>query len=295
MNQLTIVIVTFNSAQIIASCLEKINNYNVIVVDNASSDQTCLIIKKNFPNVKLIENGKNIGYGRGNNLALKQVQTDYALILNPDAFIFAKDIDIIINELNLNKQIAIAAPLLLNQYPHNNQQINDQLTVANKNLISQHQGFSYNFLAVKYIIGAVVFLRMAVFRQIGFFDEKIFLYYEDDEITHRAIVNGYLAVIFPQAFAYHIGNGSSGSSLRILYKRFWHRALSKFYWKEKQKSKNKAIFSAIKMACSFLLRAMFFVLLFRQKAVVKNAGSFMGTMAYLFRLTAFDKNDNARG
>ena len=108
---------------------------------------------------------------------------------------------------------------------------------------------------------------MSIFHKIGFFDEKIFLYYEDDEISYRVVKNKYKVAIFPEIFGYHIGSGSSGKSLRSLYRRFWHRALSKF----------------------------FYVILFNKKKIVQNLASLCGTIAYLARLTAFDKNDNPRG
>ena len=90
---LTIVIVTFNSSEIIKQSLENIdcNKYLLIIVDNASTDNTVAVIESNFPSLKIIKNNKNIGYGRANNIALRQVETEFAMILNPDAFIFEKE------------------------------------------------------------------------------------------------------------------------------------------------------------------------------------------------------------
>ncbi len=65
----------------------------VLLVDNASSDNTIQIVADNFPQVKIIKLDKNIGYGRANNVALRQVETEFALILNPDAFILENDIE----------------------------------------------------------------------------------------------------------------------------------------------------------------------------------------------------------
>jgi N-acetylglucosaminyl-diphospho-decaprenol L-rhamnosyltransferase len=292
-SELTIIITTFNSSNVISSCLEKVDfqKYKVIIVDNNSTDNTVSLIKENFPLTKIIANQKNIGYGRANNIALRQTKTKYALILNPDAFIFSVDIENILKEMDQNQKIALSGPLLLNYYPYQEQDERQELDVIKKNTIS----IDNNFIYVKYIIGAIMFLNMSIFRKIGFFDEKIFLYYEDDEISYRVIKNGYVIAILPKIFGYHIGSASSGTSLRSLYKRFWHRALSKFYWKEKQKGKEKAVISAIKICLSFFSRMIFYIILCNKVKSIENFASFMGTLAYLFRYTAFDKNDNPRG
>lgn len=292
-SQLSIIITTFNSSNIILSCLEKIDfqKYTTIVVDNNSTDQTVSLVKNNFPFVKIIVNKNNIGYGRANNIGLKSIVTDYALVLNPDAFIFSVDIEKILKVMQQNQQIALAGPLLLNYYPYQEQDAQKELAIVKSNAIE----FEENFINVKYIIGAILFFNMSIFHKIGFFDEKIFLYYEDDEISYRVVKNKYKVAIFPEIFGYHIGSGSSGKSLRSLYRRFWHRALSKFYWKERQKGKKKAMFSAIKLSFSFFVQTFFYVILFNKKKIVQNLASLCGTMAYLARLTAFDKNDNPRG
>jgi len=289
---LTIVIVTFNSSEIIKQSLENIdcNKYSVIIVDNASTDNTVAVIESNFPSLKIIKNSKNIGYGRANNIALRQVETEFAMILNPDAFIFEKEINFIISSLQDAKEVAIGAPLLLNSYPPNELDISKQNSVVKSNLIEE----TNQYMSVKYIIGAILFLRMSAFKKIGFFDEDIFLYYEDDEICFRALKSGYKLAIFNAVFGFHLGSGSSSYNSRVVYKRFWHRALSKLYWKEKSKSKFVAFKSAIRLSVSFLFKAIFYSLIFKKYDAVKNFASFCGSFAFILRLKSFDKNDNSR-
>ena len=291
--QLTFIITTYNSAGVIDNCLNKINfnNYEAIVVDNNSSDKTTEIIIEKYPLVNLIKNKKNHGYGRANNIGLRSTTTPYALILNPDAFIFESDLEKLIAMMDKNSEIGIGAPVLLNFYPLREDDRLQEIAVINNNLIKDFGDFK----AVKYIIGACEILRMDLFKKIGFFDEKIFLYYEDDEICHRTILNNKICAVCVDALAYHIGQGSSGTNLRGIYRRFWHRALSKFYWKEKQKGFFNAYFSAIKLSLSFLLKIIFHGVIFNSKKFFQNLGSLNGTLSYLIRLSAFDKNDNPRG
>ena len=291
--KLTFIITTFNSAEVIDACLNKINfsNYEVIVIDNNSNDKTTEIVSQKYPLVTLIKNKKNYGYGRANNIGLRATTTPYALILNPDAFIFEEDLEKLIAMMDQNSEIAIGAPLLLNSYPLSENNRLEQIKIVNNNLIKDFGDFK----AVKYIIGACEILRMDFFQKIGFFDEKIFLYYEDDEICHRTILNNKICAICVDALAYHIGQGSSGTNLRGIYRRFWHRALSKFYWKEKQKGFFNAYFSAIKLSFSFFGQAIFYGINYDSKKFSQNLGSLNGTLSYLARLSAFDKNDNPRG
>ncbi len=291
--QLTYIITTYNSASVIDNCLNKINfnNYEVIVIDNNSSDTTTEIVSKNYPLVNLIKNKKNYGYGRANNIGLRATTTPYALILNPDAFIFESDLEKIIVSMDKNPEIAIGAPVLLNFYPLQQDDLLQEIANVNDNLIKDFGDFK----AVKYIIGACEILRMDFFKKIGFFDEKIFLYYEDDEICHRTILNNKICAICVDALAYHIGQGSSGTNLRGIYRRFWHRALSKFYWKEKQKGFFNAYFSALKLSFSFLMQTIIYAIILDFKKLFQNLGSLNGTLSYLIRLSAFDKNDNPRG
>ena len=94
-NNLTIIIVTYNSEAIINNCLTNISfdKNEVFIVDNNSSDKTLEIVANNFPSVKIIKNNNNIGFGRANNIALAQTKNDFALILNVDAQITQEDIE----------------------------------------------------------------------------------------------------------------------------------------------------------------------------------------------------------
>ncbi len=292
-NKVTIIITTFNSSNIIRFCLNKINltKYNVIIVDNASTDNTVNIIKSNFQEVEVVQNKKNIGYGRGCNVALRIIDTEYCLILNPDAFVFEDDIKKIIDFLDNNIQVALASPLLLNSYPAQKNDILEQLLVVKSNTIKDYN----NYVSVKYVIGAIMFLRLSFFKKHGFFDEEIFLYYEDDEICYKTIKNNKECAILTDIYGYHIGHGSSGNSLRILYKRFWHHSFSKFYWKEKQRGKIHAKKSALKLSILFVIQSLIYLCVFNAKKSIEKIASSVGCISYLIGLKAFNKNGNPRG
>ena len=184
---LTIIILTYNSAKIIKSCLEVLNfeKYKVVVVDNASKDGTAEFVRQNFPQVLVQELPRNIGYGNGNNMALNQVETEFALILNPDAVIFEKDIEIVLEVMKKNLLVAMAGPVILNNFPLEQKELAEKIANMEQDLAGikdkYYEKIDGNF-SVRFLIGAALFMQVATMKKIGFFDKEIFLYYEDDEI-----------------------------------------------------------------------------------------------------------------
>ena len=297
---LTIIILSYNSSHIIKSCLNGFNfdKYEVLVVDNASKDNTVEIVKNNFPQVKILKLDKNFGYGGGNNIALKQVKTEFVLILNPDSIISENDIEIVLEEMKKNPTVANAGPVVLKQYPLQKEEYDAKLDhmaqdfKGIKDCYWEKIGGNYS---VRFIVGAALFLRMSILQKIGFVDEKIFLYYEDDELCKRIRDNGYKSMIVPEAKAFHMGGGSSAEvSFRCIYKKSWHLSWSKFYWKKIQKGNFRAKKSSLKFALVYFVKAVFSMLTFNSEKAFANLGSASGAFSFFIGLGAFKKNGIAR-
>lgn len=299
---LTIIILTYNSAKIIKSCLEVLNfeKYKVVVVDNASKDGTAEFVRQNFPQALVQELPKNIGYGNGNNMALNQVETEFALILNPDAVIFEKDIEIVLEVMKKNPLVAMAGPIVLDNFPLEQKELAEKIANMEQDLAGikdkYYEKIDGNF-SVRFLIGAALFMQVATMRKIGFFDKEIFLYYEDDEICGRVRANGFHNFVIPAAIAFHIGGGgkSSGSSLKVIYKKSWHLTWSKLHWKYLRKGKLRAKRSAFKFTLVYLVKSLVFALRFDAEKLVKNLGACAGALAFFIGLRALDKNGNSRG
>lgn len=301
MQDLTIIILSYNSSHIIKKSLDNINfnKHKVIVVDNASKDNTVEFVKNNFPQVELIKINQNIGYGRGNNVALNQVKTEFALVLNPDALIDDDSICKVLEIMKSNSEIAIAGPLILEQNEISNEEIFkekariEQDFSSCKDMFYEKIGNNYDS---RFISGACMFLRMDIFRKIGFFDEKIFLFYEDDEISWRAKNNGFKNLIIIEAFVCHIAASSCKKTWRGTYRRSWHlKAWSKLYFKEIRKGKFRARKSAFRLALSYFIKSLISLAKFDRESMAINLGAFSGSIAFLIGLEAFDKNGNPRG
>ena len=297
---LTIVILTYNSSHIVGSCLEHLNfeKYKVVVVDNASKDKTVEFVRKNFPQAQVIELKKNIGYGRGNNVALSQVETEFALVLNPDAIILEKDIEIVLEEMKKNKLAAMAGPVVLEKYPLDYAEKENKIIEIKQELASAQKDYyeqvGENFTA-RILVGAALFMKVSIMQKIGYFDEKIFLYYEDEELCYRVKMSGYQNIVVPAAVAFHVGGKSSGSSLKVTYKKSWHLTWSKLFWKKMRKGKLAAKRSAIKLAVVYLVKALVSLLGFNAEKIVLNLGAAAGAFAFFIGLESFKENGDSRG
>ena len=298
---LTIIILTYNSSHVIKNCLSNLNcdKYKVVVVDNASKDNTVELVKADFPKVQLIQLAKNFGYGRGNNVALRQVETEFALVLNPDALISEDSIDVVLQEIIVNEKVAVAGPLILTQASISDEAINiakakiekDFSTIRDIYYKKVGNGFDSRFIS-----GACIFLRMHVFQKLGFFDEKIFLFYEDDEICLRTKRNGYENLTVPQAVVCHVGGSSSKKTLREIYRRDWHlKGWSKLYWKKVRRGKFSAKKSSLRLTCYYFIRFLTSLIKLDSEAAAKNIGACAGSLSFLVGFDSFKKDNTPRG
>ena len=279
--ELTIIIVTFNSAEIIEKCLKSfdINKYEVFVIDNNSSDKTVEFVKNSYESVNVIENPKNMGFGRANNLALNQAQTPFALILNPDTQIRDIDIEICLKHLKNNPQIALASPNALSE----------------ENFDNAEKYKTDEIIFSDFVVGGIMFMNLENVKKFGFFDEQFFMFAEDSEICDKSILNGFKNAIFNDAFALHIGGNSSTKTLKTHYRRFWHLGWSKTKYKQKRKNKFNFIRSTLRISLLYFFEGLFyFIMRNKEKSVQKFAFCF-GSFASIIGMKAFDKNNNPRG
>jgi len=292
---LTIVITAFNSAQMIKNCLQNIdqNLFEIIVVDNASLDETVKIITENFPNLKIIKNPKNIGFGRANNIALNLVKTDFALVLNVDAIISKDDILKTLEILRSHSQIALAGNIVHNADFENNQIKN--IRPCEKNLLQLNKGESDLFFENRFITGAGMFMNMAIMRKIGFFDEGFFLYCEDNEICKRVVKKGFKTAIIKDTKLIHLGAKSSVLNLETAKKIYWHKfGWSKLYYTQKLHGRFIASIKAMRMIVKFSIKILQYKINNQPISVVETQG-LKGCIDYLKGFGAFDENDNPRG
>lgn len=207
------IVVSYNGAPFIAACLESLQQsnlkLNVIVVDNASTDETQTVVRR-FKDVDLIEGQENIGFGRGCNIGISHAMregADYFLILNQDAKIEPDTVDILIQSMKSNPKIGIACPL---QFDANGEAIDNiflrfYLSPYATSLISDAiRGKMQPIYAVEQAPAAAWLISATCLMEVGGFDPLFFMYGEDDDMCRRCIFHGYEIVIVAEARFSHL-------------------------------------------------------------------------------------------
>ena len=168
---ITIVIASFESRKKIRTCLNSIDKQcHVINVENSDDSEHKKNIEKEYNNVKCILTGENLGYGKANNIGLKEVKTKYALILNPDTELFPKTLEKFLEVALKHPDFAIIAPSVADD-----KKDYEKFVSAAKSPQFDHP-ISLDTRVVKTVKGYAMFLNLSQFEDIGFFAEITFFF-----------------------------------------------------------------------------------------------------------------------
>jgi GT2 family glycosyltransferase len=234
LNQVTVIIVTFNSAHCLPALGKAQAQFpHVIVVDNGSDDNCATQTPAHLPQAQVLALPENLGFGAANNRALAQVQTPFALLLNPDCEITPQAVQQLLHTARQWPEAALVAPQLLQ--PTGKLEVNYRWPHLLWN--SRGPAATEGPACVGFVCGAAMLLRMSAY-QGQFFDEQFFLYYEDDDLCTRLFNQRQTMLIDPAATATHRSRGSvrGRSPLRSEYMRGYHHAQSKLIYARKYQS-----------------------------------------------------------
>lgn len=240
---ISIIIVNYRSESYLDRCLQSIFSYSKkgdyeIVVVNNDQDETLQDIKKKYGSCRIFQSSKNVGFGAACNFGAKQSQGDQILFLNPDTC-FDGDFlsQILEKERQYSSKVAIIGPRLVTddnqtQAWSTGKDLNfSQLLKNNLGIIESRKFWeSRQDVSVDWVSGASMFIKKAVFDEIGGFDESFFMYGEDMDLCARAKDLGYEIIYSPELSIRHSGGKSREnffkqkiqffkSSLYYLYKR----------------------------------------------------------------------------
>ena len=249
-HDITVVITTFRSEIKIISCLESINSeLQVIVVENSNNTDFKKNIENKFRNVKCILSGENLGYAKGNNLGLSKVKTKYALIINPDAVLEKNAINNFLITANKNLNFAIISPLI---------QEEKDLLIVKEN--------SSELKEIENVKGFAMFLNLENFKDVGFFDDNFFIYFEEIDLCRRLINNNQKIYLDSTIRVHHIGGSSHDNSVNyeMELSRNWHWMWSTFYYHKKYNSFILALIKVMPKLFSSFIKIIFYLLIFKK-------------------------------
>jgi GT2 family glycosyltransferase len=233
--QLSIIIVNYNTRILLRACLCSVfrqatkTDFEVIVVDNASTDGSREMLEQEFPHVTKIYNEKNRGFAAANNQAIKQAKGEYILLLNSDTEVLDGAIQKTVAFMQQCPEASIVGCKLLNadrtlqpscrSFPSPWNLFTESFFLfrvfKHTQLFGQYymSHFDHDSIRqVEVVMGAFMLIRRNVFETIGLFDEDYFMYAEETDFCYRARKAGYKTFFFPRVEIIHFGGGSTQDS-----------------------------------------------------------------------------------
>ncbi len=198
----------------------KLLNTTIYVADNGSTDESISILKSDFQEIKLIEFTKNYGFAEGYNLALQQIEADYFVILNSDVEVTSNWLQIMLDYMEHNKDVAACQPKVLNYEKH---QYFEHAGAAGGFIdylgypfcrgrilakTEKDKGQYNDVIDIFWATGACLLIRSDVFLKEGGFDKDFFAHMEEIDLCWRLKSRSYRIVCVPQSIIYHVGGGT---------------------------------------------------------------------------------------
>jgi GT2 family glycosyltransferase len=239
MKSVGVAIVSFNTRDLLAVCLESLQACSlpllIVVVDNASADGSAALVRTRFPQVTLIEAGRNLGFAAATNLAIGALRREhsaleYALLLNPDTVVHESAIETMVAFLDAHPRVGIVAPRLLNpdgtvqpaafRFPTLMMTLLDLFPpgeVLPGRLYNSwwHGRYPQEWSSdtpfpIDHPLGACMLVRCAVIDQVGLLDEGYFMYAEEVDWCYRVRRAGWAIWQAPAARVVHVGGAATG-------------------------------------------------------------------------------------
>lgn len=248
MTSITAIIVNYNTREHLSACLESLNNsafYEVIVVDNSSSDGSVELVRDSYPWVRLISSQTNRGYGSGANEGIADCASDYVLLLNSDTQLEPSGPGALCTYLDQHPSVAIAGPRLINPdgtvqatcYPFPTPMHIFLQESGLGRVVGATPGLRERYLptashrsdrSVPWVLGAALAIRRSAFESVGGFDSTFFMYYEEVDLCYRLRSAGWQIHFAPVTTIMHVGGASTSQRRADMLVR-WYASLQHFY------------------------------------------------------------------
>jgi len=281
---LGILIVTFKSEKLIDKILNKIRNFNVIIIENSKNCDFKYIVEKKYPNVKCIIPIDNLGYGSALNLGFNKYKFKNYLILNPDVEITENQVIEIYNCASDNPDISALAPSTMDA--------KNRLNIRHGyfKFLKNHKSEYKNLIKVHFVIGHAFLIKSKILEDTGYFDEKYFLNFEELDLFFRILKKKYKVYVMKDCLIKHYEGKSSDVEYFEETSKIskWHFSWGYYYFYKKNYGRIVAYIFSIFYFFDCLAKYIYFLIKndkFRQKlllfsikglfASIKNKKSFL--------------------
>jgi N-acetylglucosaminyl-diphospho-decaprenol L-rhamnosyltransferase len=267
LDSVTVVTVTYQSAALVERLATVLRRFpHVVVVDNASRDGCADALQKELPQARVVRNANNRGFGPANNQGVALAATPYALLLNPDCDITAEALQRLLATAALYPSAAIIAP----QGWHNTTTPQPSYRHAfYERRAPQAYRVPDGVCSAKWLHGCCMLVRVDAFRGFGGFDERFFLYYEDDDLCLRALQAGFECLLEPAADVLHAGGASSAPSWRTQFRKHYYFFRSRHLILQKYVGAGAAWRYRVKTALACPLAVFLYAIVLQRKHALK--------------------------
>lgn len=223
MTSLCVSIVNYKTPQLVIECIDSLKRFaptqaslEVVVVDNASGDDSLARIAAAHADVRLIDAGANLGFAAGNNLVLRECGSDYVLLLNSDALVEAGTLDGLLRALQDNPSVGVVSARVVNADDGEDQDYPCRFPTLTEMVRRALHGAQYPArgqqapVVMERLHGACMMLRGVLLREVGLLDDGFFMYDEDVDWCMRIGQQGWQLWLLPQVRVLHHGGKSSG-------------------------------------------------------------------------------------
>ena len=247
---ITVIITSFHSGDKIFNCINSINkDIKIIIIENSNDHLLKKEIQSRYNNVECVLSNENLGYGAGNNLGLSMVKTEYALIINPDVTLKNDAIENFFSSINKVENFGIIAPVSKNE------------KYSNFNI-----DLDKDIKEVQNVKGFAMFLNMKNFKEIGFFDENFFFYFEEIDLCKRLEDNNIKIFIDPNIEVNHLGGTSHNEKINkpMELSRNWHWMWSSFYYHKKHFGYMSGLMKILPKLLSSIIKFIIYLIIFNK-------------------------------
>jgi GT2 family glycosyltransferase len=223
--QTALILVNWNGFEYTNQCLISLNtciqNFEIVVVDNGSTDESGKKLKAHHPHITLIQSESNLGFTGGNNLGITYAidkSFEYIMLLNNDTFVEPNFLEVLVNYMNEHPEVGIVQPKIYCNHDRKliwdgGSYFNSLFTLPYTSGALKKEQASHNKLKkVDWISGCAFFTRASILKESGLLNEKFFMYFEDVDLSFRIKKLGYQLMYHPKSVVYHIA-GMSNKSL----------------------------------------------------------------------------------
>jgi GT2 family glycosyltransferase len=255
--KLCISVISYNGLSFLKECLDSLlsyppdKEYEILVVDNASSDGSPEFIKNSYPQIKLIINNVNIGFAAANNQAIKSSKSEYVLLINSDCQVYKDSLNKLIEFMDSVRNAGVIGPKIINSDGSIQFSCRKFPSILNAGFhsiltnIAPNNPFSRKYklvdinrdnpFEVDWVSGSCMLIRRDALDDAGFMDEHYFMYVEDVDLCYQMWKKNWKVFYFPHSeILHHIGGSTSDKKLKASFRM--QKSIFYFFWKNYKKS-----------------------------------------------------------